>query len=217
MKKRPVIILLLALILLSIPVAWKWGNRIEFILGGALINMGYRLQDPLSDYDFVNHEVSPAQVMASFLAHNRLASSVRTLWPRSPRHPVIAMIICMDGRLDSNEIAGDTRRYYYVLRLAGSVLAPKEEEMLELAVDNGVKVVIFTTHTDCAAEKAAADPAKRARYPELSRALDERKMRFEEFLNRPPIKARLSNGRLIVRWMDLNTANELVEDHKESD
>ncbi|MBK5291104.1 MAG: hypothetical protein JJE04_05320, partial [Acidobacteriia bacterium] len=89
-------------------------------------------------------------------------------------------------------------------------------EMLELAVDNGVKVVVFTTHSDCAAEKAGADPAKRAKYPELSRALDERKMRFQEFLERAPIKARLASGDLIVKWMNLNTANELVEERKES-
>lgn len=33
------------------------------------------------------------------------------------------------------------------------------EEMLELAVANGVKVVVLATHTDCAAEKVAGDPA----------------------------------------------------------
>ncbi|MBM3814273.1 MAG: hypothetical protein FJW20_21825 [Acidimicrobiia bacterium] len=214
--KRKMAIAVLAIMIAGIPVAWKWGDRIEFMLGGALINAGYRLQDPLISYDFEHENVTPAQVWDAFLDQNRLASSIRARWPRSPRHPVIAMIICMDGRLDSNEIAGDTRRYYYVLRLAGSVLAPKEEEMLELAVDNGVKVVVFTTHSDCAAEKAAADPAKRAKYPELSRALDERKMRFEEFLGRHPVKSRISSGRLIVKWMDLNTATERVEEHRDS-
>jgi hypothetical protein len=213
--KKQVLMVLLVLVALAVPVTWKWGNWIEFVMGGAMINVGYRLQDPLASYDFEHHEVNPQEVWTEFLSQNRLASAVRERWPRSARHPVIAMIICMDGRLDSNEIAGDTRRYYYVLRLAGSVLSPKEEEMLELAVDNGVKVVVFTTHTDCAAEKAAADPAKRAKYPELSRAIDERKMRYEEFLSRPPIKSRIAQGDLIVQWMDLNTANERVEDHRD--
>jgi carbonic anhydrase len=119
----------------------------------------------------------------------------------------------MDGRLDTNEIAGDTRRYYYVLRIAGSVLSPKEEEMIELTVNNGVKVVVFTTHSDCAAEKAAKDPAQRERFPNLAKAVDERQMRFDEFMARPGIKGRIDKGDLIVKWMDLDTQTERVSPH----
>ena len=193
----------------------RWGHRAEFILGGAMINVGYRLQDRLDNYDLAHHEVSPAQVWDEFLEQNRLASSVRFYLPRSVRHPVVALVACMDGRLDTNEIAGDTRRFYYVLRTAGSVLSPKEEEMLELTVANGVKVVVFTTHTDCAAEKAAKDPAKRALYPQLTAAVDERKARFEAFLARPSIRERSAKGELLVKWMALNTATERVEEHHE--
>ena len=193
----------------------RWGHRAEFILGGAMINVGYRLQDKLDNYDLAHHEVSPAQVWDEFLEQNRLASSVRFYLPRSVRHPVVALVACMDGRLDTNEIAGDTRRFYYVLRTAGSVLSPKEEEMLELTVANGVKVVVFTTHTDCAAEKAAKDPAKRALYPQLTAAVDERKARFEAFLARPSIRERSAKGELLVKWMALNTATERVEEHHE--
>lgn len=193
----------------------RWGHRAEFILGGAMINVGYRLQDKLDNYDLAHHEVSPAQVWDEFLEQNRLASSVRFYLPRSVRHPVVALVACMDGRLDTNEIAGDTRRFYYVLRTAGSVLSPKEEEMLELTVANGVKVVVFTTHTDCAAEKAAKDPAKRALYPQLTAAVDERKARFEAFLARPTIRERSAKGELLVKWMALNTATERVEEHSE--
>ena len=59
----------------------------------------------------------------------------------------------MDARIDTNELTGDTRHYYYVIRTAGSVLSEREEEMLELAVENGVELVVLTTHSDCAAEK----------------------------------------------------------------
>jgi carbonic anhydrase len=118
------------------------------------------------------------------------------------------MVTCMDGRLDTNEIAGDTRRYYYIIRTAGSVLAEKEEEMLELAVENGVKVVVFTTHTDCAAEKAAKDPAQRAKFPHLTRAVAERSIRLQEFLVRPLIAERIKQGELLVKLMDLDTRNE---------
>lgn len=189
-----------------------WWNRAQaqFIAGGALVNLGYRLQDPLEDYDLQHHEVTPAQVWAEFLDQNHKAAAVRTRWPRSSRHPVVALVTCMDARLDTNEIAGDTRRYYYILRLAGSALAPKDEEMLHLAVANGVKVVVFTTHTDCAAEKVAADPAKRLQYPALSKAVDERFARFEEFQALPLIRERTANGQLIVKWADLDTMNESV-------
>ncbi len=194
---------------------WKWGQRTEFVLGGAMVNIGYRLQDRLPEYDLTHHHLTPQQVWDEFLGQNRLASSVRFYLPRSVMHPVVALVACMDGRLDTNEIVGDTRRFYYVLRTAGSVLSIKEEEMLELTVANGVKVVVFTTHTDCAAEKAAKDPAKRALYPQLAAAVDERKARFDEFLVRPAIKERVGKGELLVKWMDLNTATERVEEHNE--
>lgn len=180
-----------------------------------MVNIGYRLQDRLPDYDLAHQHLTPQQVWDEFLGQNRLASSVRFYLPRSVMHPVVALVACMDGRLDTNEIVGDTRRFYYVLRTAGSVLSVMEEEMLELTVNNGVKVVVFTTHTDCAADKVARDPAKRAIYPQLSAAVDERKARFEEFLARPAIRERRDKGDLLVKWMDLNTATERVEEHHE--
>jgi hypothetical protein len=189
------------------------GQRVQFMLGGAMINVGYRLQDRLERYDFEHEHATPPQVWNEFLEQNKLASSVRAKFPRTARHPVVALVTCMDARLDTNEIAGDTRRYYYVLRLAGSVLEPKEEEMLELAVANGVEVVVFTTHTDCAAEKAAKDAASRARYPNLVAAIGEREMRFNEFMNRPAISSRLKEGKLLVKWMDLDTSDEHVSPH----
>jgi hypothetical protein len=191
-----------------------WGTKIQFLLGGAMVNLGYRLQDHLEAYDLEHHHATAAQVWEEFLKQNQMAASVRTLFPRATRHPVIALVTCMDARLDTNEIAGDTRRYYYVLRLAGSVLAEKEEEMLELAVSNGVRVVVFTTHTDCAAEKVAADPLKRRQFPTLSHSIDERAKRFDEFMGRPLIKQETAKGELIVKWMDLDTRNESVAPHK---
>lgn len=201
------------LLALAVFGAWVWvtyGARMQFIAGGALVNLGYRLQDPLEDYDLAHHGGTPAQVWTEFVEQNHLASLVRKQWPRSARHPVMALVTCMDARLDTNEIAGDTRHYYYVLRLAGSALAPKDEEMLALAVANGVKVVVFTTHTDCAAEKIAADPGQRSRYPALARAVDERKARFEEFRALPTIRERETSGALLVKWADLNTLTEEV-------
>lgn len=189
--------------------------KAQFVIGGAMVNLGYRMQDPLADYDMVHHEATPPQIWAEFLSQNSMAASVRQRWPRTSRHPVMALVACMDGRLDTNEIVGDTRRYYYVLRLAGSVLSTKEEEMLELAVANGVKVLVFTTHSDCAAEKVAKDPARRADFPTLSAAVDEREARFRAFLARPKINKRVGEGELLVKWMDLDTQTERVMPHSE--
>src|SRR5690606_20549344 len=101
-------------------------------------------------------------------------ASVRELFPRSTEHPVVAILACMDARIDTTELVGDTRRYYYVVRTAGSLLSPAEQEMLDLAVINGVRVIVLTTHTDCAAEAVAASPERRAAFPEIVSLLDQR-------------------------------------------
>ena len=134
------------------------GRELQFLLGGAMVNAGFRMQDHLESFDFAHHEdISPEDVWGEMVAQNDIASRVRRTFPRASRHPLVALVACMDARIDTSELAGDTRKYYYVVRTAGSVLAEKEEEMLELAVENGVKVLVLTRHTDCAAERAAAD------------------------------------------------------------
>jgi carbonic anhydrase len=118
------------------------------------------------------------------------------------------MVVCMDARLDTNELTGDTRRFYYFIRTAGSVLSEQEQEMLELAVANGVKLIVWTTHTDCAAERAAASEMQRRLYPALARAVDERDARLAEFLVRPAIAARLAKGTLAVKVVNIDTMTE---------
>lgn len=208
--------LILAIVVAAVVATFALSNSLQFVAGGALVNLGYRLQDPIAGVNIGSHESAPAQIWEAFLTHNRMAADVRSRWPRSNHHPEIALVACMDARLDTNEIAGDTRRYYYVLRLAGSALAPKDEEMLQLAVANGVKVVIFTTHTDCAAERVAASPEQRKKFPQLAKAVDERQMRFDEFRSTPMIKERVDKHELLVKWMDLDTMNERVMPHAQA-
>jgi hypothetical protein len=185
------------------------GRQAQFVAGGGLVNAGIRMQDHLESFDFEHHEdISPEDIWTEVVAQNDLASRVRTAFPRTTHHPLVAIVACMDARIDTNELAGDTRKYYYVIRTAGSVLAEKEEEMLELAVENGVKVVVLTTHTDCAAERAAKDPAQRARLPFLTQAVDERDARIHELLERPAIKTRMADGRLLVKLVDIDTMTE---------
>ena len=186
-------------------------HRVQFLTGGMLIDVGYRLQDRLHDFDLVHHEeITPEQVWKAFTEHNHLAASMRSRFPRSVYHPTMAMLVCMDARIDTNELAADSRRNYYIVRTAGSVMSPEEEDMLELAVANGVKVLLLTRHTDCAAEKVAADPAQRGRFPALVAAVDEREKRLDEFLKRPLIAERLAAGKLLIKRMLINTSTDEV-------
>lgn len=185
------------------------GREMQFLLGGAMVNAGFRMQDHLESFDFGHHEdISPQAVWDEMVAQNDIASRVRQTFPRTARHPLVAIVACMDARIDTSEIAGDTRKYYYVVRTAGSVLAEKEEEMLELAVENGVKVLVLTTHTDCAAERAAQDPEMRRRLPHLTQAVDERDARIRELLDRPAIRSRIEQGTLLVKLVDIDTMTE---------
>lgn len=211
-KRKALIAVALAALLLVVFIATN--PRSQFVIGGALVNVGFRLQDHLHAYDFEHgHDITPAEVWTEFERQNELSASVRNRFPRSTEHPVIAMLVCMDARIDTAELAGDTRRYYYVVRTAGSVLSAEEQEMLELAVQNGVKVIVLTRHTDCAAEKAAADPEKRKAYPVLTTAVDERDKRIAEFLARPVIADRIAKGELLVKNLVIDTRSDhLVTD-----
>lgn len=190
----------------------KFVPKVSFLFGGAMVNLGYRLQDDLEKYDFEHHEdITPAQVWEEFKSQNELAASVRQKFPRATHHPLVAMLVCMDARIDTNELTGDTRREYYVIRTAGSVIGKEEGDMLDLAVTNGVKVLVLTRHSDCAAEKAAKDPAAREKYPALVAAVDERDAKVKEFLARPDIAAKIADGSLLVKELLIDTPTERLE------
>lgn len=185
------------------------GRQSQFVIGGALVDAGYGLQDGLESYDFEHHhDITPEQVWEEVRKQNRLAAGMRHAFPRTPRHALVAVVVCMDARIDTNELVGDTRHYYYIIRTAGSVMSEREEEMLELAVANGVKLVVLTTHTDCAAEKVARSESLRARYPALARAIDERESRIDEFLARPGIAKAMSQGTLAVKRVAVDTLHD---------
>ncbi|TNF60997.1 MAG: hypothetical protein EP303_06285 [Deltaproteobacteria bacterium] len=197
------------LLVLGVVLAFMFSPRFEFLVGGALVNLGYRLQDRLSHFDFVHDEsITPDQIWEELERQNELAAGVRGLFPRTERHPVVAILACMDARIDTSELVGDTRRYYYVVRTAGSVLSPAEQEMLELAVLNGVKIILLTTHTDCAAEAAAADPEMRENFPALISLMDERVRRVEEFMARPVIRDAIAAGELQVKHARIDTTTD---------
>jgi hypothetical protein len=199
----------IGLLLVGLLSAFLLIPRVEFMVGGGLVNLGFRLQDRLSKFDFEHDDsITPEQIWEELKEQNKLASSVRGVFPRTARHPVVAILACMDARIDISELVGDTRRYYYVIRTAGSVLSPAEQEMLELAVINGVKIIVLTTHTDCAAEGAAADPELRKKFPALTALMDERVRRVEEFMARPTIRDAIAAGTLQVKHARIDTSTD---------
>ena len=212
MRRKLVGALLVLLLVVVGVMATRWtalGREARFMAGGALVDAGYGLQDGLEAYDFEHeHGITPEQVWNELRWQSRMAASVRHAFPRTARHPVVAVVVCMDARIDTTELMGDTRHYYYVIRTAGSVMSAREEEMLELAVANGVKVVVLTTHTDCAAEKVARTQELRARYPSLAAAVDEREARVAEFLARPTIVSAVGKGELVVKRVAIDTQHD---------
>ena len=204
--------LVLGAIVILVLLAIAFIPQFEFLVGGAMVNMGFRLQDRLSQYDFEHDDsISPEEIWQELATQNHLAADVREVFPRSVRHPVVAVLTCMDARIDTAELVGDTRRYYYVVRTAGSVLGPPEQEMLELAVLNGVKVLVLTSHSDCAAEAAAADPEKREKFPALKELMDTRVQHVEEFLERPVIRDAIERGELVVKFARIDTDTDRLD------
>jgi len=209
MTKRAGCALAIGFLVVGVVLAVLLSPRAEFMAGGALVNLGYRLQDRLAKFDFEHDEsITPDQIWEELERQNELASGMRALFPRTARHPVVAVLACMDARIDASELVGDTRRYYYVVRTAGSVMAPAEQEMLEVAVLKGVKVILLTTHTDCAAEAAAADPELREKFPALIALMDERERRVQEFLARPIIRDAIAAGELKVKRARIDTSTD---------
>lgn len=211
MKRLLMVVLVIASAALCYGFArWTvWGREVRFMAGGALVDAGYGLQDPIEAYDFDHSsELTPERVWREVVEQNQRAAAMRGRFPRTPHHPLVALVVCMDSRIDTNELVGDTRHYYYVIRTAGSVMSEREQEMLELAVHNGVKLIVLTTHSDCAAERAAANPEARATFPALAAAVDERAARIEEFLRRPRIATALADGRLLVKCATIETRTD---------
>jgi hypothetical protein len=209
MTKRRACILGIVLLALAVVLLIALSPRAQFVVGGAMVNLGYRFQDRFSMFDFVHDEsITPDQIWEELQRQNELASGVRGLFPRTARHPVVAILACMDARLDTSELVGDTRRYYYVVRTAGSVMSPAEQEMLELAVHNGVKLIVLTTHTDCAAEAAADDPEMRKKFPHLISLVDEREASIGQFLARPVIRDAIADGKLEIKRARIDTRTD---------
>lgn len=176
-----------------------------FSLGGGLVSLGRTLQDLLPHYLGPARTLTTEEILRAVLDDNRRASWARRLFPRRRRHPVVLAVMCMDPRLDAHVVLGDTRDYYDVIRVPGTVLSTEVSESMELAVqEHGVRVILVTTHTDCAMERIA-EGDKANRYPVLSRGVARRVECLQEFAGRPSIAALKSAGDLAIVLLPIDT------------
>ena len=183
-------------------------KMIFFLFGGSMISFGILLQAFQRSYNLshVTVEISPEEVYKEIQLFNKFSSYVKDVLPSYEHHPLVIIILCMDSRISTEELLGDSRDFYYVIRTAGSVIREKEMEMIELAlVEKSVKSVIFTEHSDCAARKVVSNAEKRNLYPSISRALADREREIVKFLERPVVFQKIKNGQLLVKHAMIDT------------
>ncbi len=134
-NKRTKIILIAALVLVSLSLL---NHHVQFFLGGAMINIGYRFQDHLKTGIAHSQNQSPEKLWSSVKKQNKLASSIRKMFPRTVHIPKIAILLCMDARLDDDELTGDTTHEH----VESNVAALRNAEPIELVK---YRLVIATT------------------------------------------------------------------------
>ncbi|MCS7023332.1 MAG: hypothetical protein NZV14_00915 [Bryobacteraceae bacterium] len=193
---------LLLILLVLLAIFWR---RVLFVGGGGLVSLGHLIQGVVSGFDRKGEIGAPEEILERVLTDNEQASQVER-WLGGPAHkPEVMIVMCMDPRLNSEVIVGDSRHYYDVVRLPGSVLSEDVIEAIELGVqEHRLKVVLLTTHTDCAMEKVAHSAAAKE-YPVLSLAVQRREEMFQRLLQRPAIASRLQAGTLLVRRFQIDT------------
>ena len=186
-----------------------------FFTGGGLVSAGHMVQGFVSGFSRAGHVGTPQELLETLLIDNKSASHLHRALSGPSRKPEVIAVMCMDPRLNSEVILGDSRGYYDVVRLPGSVLSDEMIEAIVLAVEeHGVELVLFTTHTDCAMEKVASSHEAN-RFPGLSNLIHTREEKFEQLMKRPAIQERVKSGKLLVTRFRINTATgDLMADEK---
>lgn len=194
----------------SLMIGLLLNHRVQFVLGGAMINVGYRFQDHIKHGVAHPENQTPNKMWKEIKKQNKLASSIRSMFPRTTHRPKVAILLCMDARLHDDELTGDSRQLYYIIRTAGSVLPKVEQDMLELSIEKGVEVIVLTTHEDCSAEKASKDKVMSKKLPYLCDAVKSRQKDIQDFLARPSIKERIESGKLIIVYAHIDPKNGMM-------
>mgnify|MGYP000920972783 CR=1 FL=1 len=178
-------------------------RKVSFFVGGFFLHTGYVIQDWAESFhhELTDHDtVHPNEVFKTVMAQNNLQAKVWQVTPNiKDRKPKALLILCIDPRLDDNRILGDTRGYYDIIRIPGSVITEEVAEAVELAVvKHEVKLVMVITHTDCAMERLAASEDGRHHYPLLAEGINNHSKRMQTLSHRPAILERLQKQQVWV-------------------
>ncbi len=205
-KRRGLLALGTVVLIVFVALCWR---PLMFVGGGGMVSIGHLMQETVSGWRYGGgSSATPQQVLDGILDANDKAAWWREHIPGYVRKPQALVVMCIDPRLDARVVLGDTRDYYDVLRVPGSVLSEQNIEAIELGVkEHEVKVVLFTRHTDCAMEKVACTEASH-HFPALSDAVHERDEMFEQLLARPIIAERVAAGQLLVRCYTIDTETD---------
>ena len=194
--------ILIVAVLLLLVVFWR---PALFFTGGGLLSAGHMVQGFVGGFSRSGDVGTPDDLLRIVLIDNESASRVERVVSGPRRKPEVVAVMCMDPRLNSEVVLGDSRGYYDVVRLPGSVLSNEMIEAIELGVkEHKVELVLFTTHTDCAMEKVAKSEAAE-HFPALSNAVHKREEMFQALLNRPLIAEHIKEGKLLVKRFRIET------------
>lgn len=176
-----------------------------FVGGGGLVTVGHMVQGFVTGFDYKGTVGSPQQILDTVILDNQQASKVEGVVGGPTHKPEVMAVMCMDPRINSEVVLGDSRHYYDVVRLPGSVLSNEVIEAIELGVkEHRLKVVLFTTHTDCAMEKVAHSEAAHE-FPSLSNAVHKREEMYDHLLKRPLIAEKVRDGSLLIKRYQIDT------------
>ena len=206
--KKNAVLVLAGIAVLTIAFNFR---KVSFFFGGFLVHTGYVLQDLAESFhhEIADHApVHPNEIYKTIMAQNEMQARVWKVTPDlKDRKPKALLIICIDPRLDDNRILGDTRGYYDVIRIPGSVITAEVAEAVELAVvKHAVNLIMIITHTDCAMEKLAASPEGKSHYPLLAEGISNHAERRKALSHRPAILERLQQQQVWVIEKRIDTA-----------
>lgn len=151
---------------------------------------------------------TPGQIIGNILSYNRRAA-------QQPKAPVtathIAVVRCMDRKLDLSRIFGDLKFVDDIANPFGAV-RPHIIEALKIAVEkHGVRAIFLLEHTECAA-RGIAEGAEAETYPLITAAVRQHEEHIETLLQEPLIDAALRQDQLaIVRATVVTDTDELTQ------
>ena len=184
-------------------------DRIAFAFGGQLVFWGRAMMDGETNFVSGCSEYTPCDLLEVIYERNQL---VVRRGPSKIRVPVGLVITCMDPRIDTSAILGDSRGYFDRVQIPGAVLSAEVMETVRLAVTaHGVKFVMVLSHTDCAMEKIVCSEDADS-YPELRSNVLKRDQSFATLCSQKYVTERVRRDELVVVKALLHTNTWEIEE-----